>query len=274
MAKIVEVNNLVFSYEKEAKILDDVSFSVEEGSYVTLIGHNGSGKSTLAKLLAGLLEKNSGSIKIFDKELDEKTIDEIREKIAIVFQNPDNQFIGSTVKEDIAFGLENRRIPRKDMDEIIHRVAEKVGVEKYLDKEPSQLSGGQKQRVAIGGVLALNPSLIIFDEATAMLDPKGKRRILELIRTMRKDNPSLTVISITHDLDEAYGSDYVIALYKGKIALQGTPKEIFKNKEELEKISLELPFFVSLKNEFIRKGVDVEDCYDIDSLVRYLCQSK
>ena len=271
MDKVVEVTNLSFKYD-ERNVLDNISFSVNRGEYVTLIGHNGSGKSTLAKLLLGLLESNSGSIKLFDIELSEENIDKIREKVAIVFQNPDNQFIGSTVKEDIAFGLENKCVARKDMDPIINNVATKVGMEKYLDKEPSQLSGGQKQRVAIAGVLALNPELIVFDEATAMLDPKGKRRILEIINQAKIDDRNLTVISITHDLEEAYKSDRVIVLEHGKIILNDSQKEVFKHKEELKKANLELPFFVELKNKLLEQGLDIKDIDDIDDLVRFLCQ--
>ena len=275
MNKVVEVNNLSFKYGGDVNILDNVSFSIEKGEYVTLVGHNGSGKSTLAKLLCGLLEKNSGEIRLFDTTLDSKTIDDLRNKVAIVFQNPDNQFIGATVREDIAFGLENRNIPRSKMDEIIDKVSKEVGMHDYLDKEPSQLSGGQKQRVAIAGVLALNPELIILDEATAMLDPKGKNAVLKLINIAKKHNKDLTIISITHDIEEAYLSDRVIVLEKGKIALSGNPKEIFNNnKEKIKELSLELPFFVELKNELINNGFDLKDIDDEESLVRYLCHLK
>ena len=271
MDKVVEVTNLSFSFD-EKKVIDNISFFVNRGEYVTLIGHNGSGKSTLAKLLLGLLESKEGKINLFGLELNEDNINTLREKIAIVFQNPDNQFIGATVKEDIAFGLENKCVKRSDMDEIINSVAEKVNVLDYLDKEPSQLSGGQKQRVAIAGVLALNPELIVFDEATAMLDPKGKRKILDIINKTKQENKNLTIISITHDLEEAYRSDRVIVLEKGKIILNDSPKEVFKHKEELKKSHLELPFFVDLKNRLIEKGLDIKDIDDIDELVRYLCQ--
>lgn len=275
MNKVVEVNNLSFKYGGDVNIFDNVSFSIEKGEYVTLVGHNGSGKSTLAKLLCGLLEKNSGGIKLFDTNLDSKTIDDLRNKVAIVFQNPDNQFIGATVREDIAFGLENRNIPRSKMDEIIDKVSKEVGMYDYLDKEPSQLSGGQKQRVAIAGVLALNPELIILDEATAMLDPKGKNAILKLINIAKEHNKDLTIISITHDIEEAYLSDRVIVLEKGKIALSGNPKEIFNNnKEKIKELSLELPFFVELKNELTNNGFDLKDIDDEESLVRYLCHLK
>ena len=171
---LIEVRDLVYSYDNEHNAVEGVSFDIKEGDYVTIIGHNGSGKSTLAKLMAGLLEAKSGTIVIDDLLLNEENLYKIREKLGIVFQNPDNQFIGSTVRDDIAFGLENHQVPTEKMDDIIMEYATKVGLARYLEKEPTALSGGQKQRVAIAGVLAMHPSIIIFDEATSMLDPKGK----------------------------------------------------------------------------------------------------
>ena len=159
---LIEVKNLTYSYDGKTNVLDDVSFVVSAGKYISLIGHNGSGKSTIAKLLIGLLEAKSGQIIAFDKELNRKNVREIRSHIGIVFQNPDNQFIGSTVRDDIAFGLENRQVPSELMDEIIDTFAKKVNMEAYLDKEPENLSGGQKQRVAIAGILAMNPDVVIF----------------------------------------------------------------------------------------------------------------
>lgn len=173
---VLKIKDLSFAYTKEKETIKKVSFSIEEGKYVSIIGHNGSGKSTIAKLILGLLDKKSGSIQIFDMELNEKTVGSIRQLVGIVFQNPDNQFIGATVRDDIAFGLENRQVPHADMDSIIDEFAKTVNMEEFLDKEPSSLSGGQKQRVAIAGVLAMHPKMIIFDEATAMLDPKGKEK--------------------------------------------------------------------------------------------------
>ena len=214
--KLIEIKDISFSYDNKKDVLKHLSFDIEEGKYISLIGHNGSGKSTIAKLLIGLLSPREGQIIAFGEPIDGKNIYNIRKRIGIVFQNPDNQFIGVTVKDDIAFGLENRLVPHEQMDDIIHEFSSKVGMEQYLNKEPSSLSGGQKQRVAIAGVLAMHPDVIIFDEATAMLDPKGKREINEIIAKMRIENPKLTLISITHDIEEAFNSDEIIVLNKAK----------------------------------------------------------
>ena len=219
--KLIEVNNLTFSYDKKVNVIDGVSFCVESGKYISIIGHNGSGKSTFAKLLIGLLEAQSGEIKAFGLEMNSKNVHEIRRKIGIVFQNPDNQFVGTTVRDDIAFGLENRCIPTEQMDGIIDEFSRKVHMENFLDKEPENLSGGQKQRVAIAGVLALAPEVIIFDEATSMLDPRGKREVRESIEEMRKENPNLSILAITHDLEEAFSSDEIIVLKEGKVVGRG-----------------------------------------------------
>ncbi len=272
MGVALSIKNLTFSYDDKVKALKNISIDVEEGKYVSLIGHNGSGKSTLAKLIVGLLETRSGTIEIFGDVLSEKNIREVRQKVGIVFQNPDNQFIGATVRDDIAFGLENHCIPHKDMDEIIDNYAKKVGMYDFLDKEPTRLSGGQKQRVAIAGVLAMKPSIIIFDEATAMLDPKGKKDIRGYILELKKENPNITIISITHDIEEAYNSDEVIVLNSGEVLLQGTPKEVFANEKLLASIDLDLPFIMNVKNALINEGIDVKDVNTIEELVNKLCQ--
>ena len=220
----IEVRNLNFSYDPRVKTIDGVSFSVPEGSYTTVIGHNGSGKSTIAKLLLGLLEKESGEIIIDGLELTLENLREIRGRIGIVFQNPDNQFIGSTVRDDIAFGLENHCVPQNEMDGIIEKFASRVNMSEFLNSEPTKLSGGQKQRVAIAAVLAMRHKIIVFDEATSMLDPTGKREINALIKELHNDK-KLTVISITHDIEEVAQSDNVIVVNKGKIALEGTPRK-------------------------------------------------
>ncbi len=268
---VIEVKNLSFSYDGETNAVDDVSFAVEEGSYTTLIGHNGSGKSTIAKLLAGLLEKEGGTIMIGGMELNEENLYRIRQKIGIVFQNPDNQFIGSTVRDDIAFGLENHCVEQKDMDAIIGEFSARTGMLDFLDSEPTHLSGGQKQRVAIAGVLAMKPQILIFDEATSMLDPQGKDEIKRVIRELHKES-SLTIVSITHDIDEVTGSDYVIALHKGKTALCGTPEEIFRNEAKLKEISLELPFSLQLSKALKKRGVSVTPEITMERLVEQLCR--
>jgi energy-coupling factor transport system ATP-binding protein len=268
----IEVKNLSFSYEKGKKTIDNVSFSVKEGEYVSIIGHNGSGKSTIAKLICYLLEPESGEIFIFGKKIDEDNVATIRKDVGIVFQNPDNQFIGSTVEDDIAFGLENRNVAQREMKPIINKFASEVGMKDYLSKEPSELSGGQKQRVAIAGVLALGLKIIIFDEATSMLDPEGVKEVRELIEKMRKKDHSLTFLSITHDMDEAYASDRVLVINRGKIYSSGTPEEIFKDEKTIEKIGLSLPFVMKFKKELRDRGIDVpKDVNSIESLGEFIC---
>lgn len=256
--KVIEVNHLSYKYNETDVAINDVSFSIESGKYVAIIGHNGSGKSTFAKLLMGLLEPNENSIKEFDIDLNRKTIRELRNRMGIVFQNPDNQFVGATVRDDLAFGLENRCVKRENMDEIINEYAKKVNMVEFLDKEPENLSGGQKQRVAIAGVLSMNPEIVIFDEATAMLDPKGKKEIRETILKMKKENPGMTILSITHDIEEAYQADEVIAFNDGKVVFQGKPVEVLKDQKKLQEIGLDIPFVVLLKNKLEAKGVKVE----------------
>ena len=216
---IIDVKDLAFSYDGKIDAVKNVSFSIEKGKYCTIVGHNGSGKSTVAKLITGLLEKKSGTILIDGLELNIENLRKIRNKIGIVFQNPDNQFIGSTVRDDIAFGLENHCVDQKDMDSIIDEFSKKVGMEDYLNSEPTRLSGGQKQRVAIAGVLAMHPEILIFDEATSMLDPQGKAEIKKVIMDLHKEE-DLTILSITHDIDEA------ILLSDRIYILNGKPGEI------------------------------------------------
>ena len=272
---VIEVKNLTYEYEKDVEALDDVSFSINKGEYVTLIGHNGSGKSTLAKLLCYLLEPTSGEILLNGVKEDEKTVSDIRKTIGIVFQNPDNQFIGSTVEDDIAFGLENRNVEYKRMFDLVHEYAKKVHMDAFLNKEPSEISGGQKQRVAIAGILALGLKIIIFDEATSMLDPEGVEDIRRLIFDMKKEDKDLTFISITHDIEEAYYSDRVIILNKGKLFKDGKPEEIFSDYENLTKIGLDIPFVVKVKNSLSGNGVEIpKDINTIDELARYICNLK
>ncbi len=275
----IEVKSLFYAYEYDKDnnpkyILNDLSFEIKQGEYVTFIGHNGSGKSTLMKLLVGLLEANKGHIFINDEELDVngKNIDSIRKNIGIVFQNPDNQFIGSTVKDDIAFGLENNCIKHEDMDPIILEYAKKVGMDEYLDREPSNLSGGQKQRVAIAGALCMKPNILLLDEATAMLDPKGRKEIVDLTHKMRKDNNNMTIVSVTHHMEEAFLSDRIIVLNDGKVYFQGTPKEIFQKRDLLKNVGLDLPFDLKLKEQLINNGFDIEIDDDIKEVGRKLCR--
>ena len=270
--KLIEVNNLVFSYDKKVNVIDGVSFCVESGKYISIIGHNGSGKSTFAKLLIGLLEANSGEIKAFGLDMNSKNVHEIRRKIGIVFQNPDNQFVGTTVRDDIAFGLENRCIPSENMEIIINEFSRKVHMERFLDKEPENLSGGQKQRVAIAGVLALMPEVIIFDEATSMLDPRGKREVRETIDEMRKENPNLSILAITHDLEEAFASDEIIVLKDGKVIASGKPEKLLEKQEIFENTGLDLPFKNKLLKELESEGIKVSKSDSIEGIIDSLCR--
>lgn len=273
MTKIV-VRDLKFSYNSQEAVVDGLNFTIEAGKYISILGHNGSGKSTLAKLLMGLIKPTSGEILIDREVLESSNIAKIRQKMALVFQNPDNQFIGSTVEEDVAFGLENRRVPQEEMQEIIFKYLRLVGMEKFYDKEPGNLSGGQKQRVAIAGALALNPEILILDEATSMLDPKGKREINELINSLRKENPELTIISITHDVNEALFSDEIILVSSGKVSKVATPDEIFSDEKLILENKLINPFVFKMRKELTKIGYDVEKCKSMDEMVEILCQSK
>ncbi len=269
---LIEVKNLKFSYDQKKPAVDDISFEIEKGLYYTIIGHNGSGKSTVAKLIAGLLEKEGGEIIVDGLPLNSENLYKIRSKIGIVFQNPDNQFIGSTVQDDIAFGLENHCVPQEEMDDIINTFAEKVGMTRYLHSEPTHLSGGQKQRVAIAGVLAMNPRILIFDEATSMLDPQGKAEIKKVIMDLH-ENSGLTILSITHDIDEVVTSDKVLVLYEGKIAMFDTPEEVFRDEKALLKLRLDVPYCLKFANELKKYGVDPGHEITTEGLVEKLWQS-
>lgn len=243
---MIRVKDLAFSYTKNDQALKGVSFTIKEDSWVSIIGHNGSGKSTLSKLLNGLLAADRGEVYIDNKLLSIDTVDVIRKKIGIVFQNPDNQFVGVTVKHDMAFGLENKNVPRDEMIRLINEYSKKVEMENFLEFEPHKLSGGQKQRVAIAGILAMNTDIIIFDEATSMLDPEGTREISDLIKALSKEK---TIITITHDLEFASLSDRIIVLEEGLIIADDTPDNIFSNPERLIEAKLDIPFNLKLYNE-------------------------
>ena len=274
----VRLEHLSYSYKNDDNIneedltINDVNFDIYEGEYVALIGHNGSGKSTLAKLIIGLYVQLKGQIYIFDQEMNDDNVYELRRNLGIIFQNPDNQFIGATVRDDIAFGLENDCIDTDTMKVLVDEFAEKVGMKEYLDKEPSNLSGGQKQRVAIAGALARKPKILIMDEATAMLDPKGRSDIRNLIKKMKDENPGLTIISITHDIDEAYQADKVIVLNKGKVFLSGTPEEVFEQSDKLLSIKLDIPFFHKLNKELKKEGINIDGVGTLEGLVQKLCR--
>lgn len=267
----VEVSHLSFSYDGQNDVIKDVSFEIPKGSYTTIVGHNGSGKSTIAKLLIGLLKAKSGEIKILGNTLNEENVYSLRNHVGIVFQNPDNQFIGSTVADDIAFGLENHCVPQEQMQAIIEDVAARVNMSDFLDSEPTKLSGGQKQRVAIAGILAIEPDIIIFDESTSMLDPQGKASINEQIQKLH-DERNITILSITHDMEEVAQSEYVIVLKDGKVEMQGTPKQIFEHKGKLKEMKLELPFALSFSEKLKNEGIFKDSYCTLDEVVNELCQ--
>lgn len=267
----VEVSHLSFSYDGQNDVIKDVSFEIPKGSYTTIVGHNGSGKSTIAKLLIGLLKAKSGEIKILGNILNEENVYSLRNHVGIVFQNPDNQFIGSTVADDIAFGLENHCVPQEQMQAIIEDVAARVNMSDFLDSEPTKLSGGQKQRVAIAGILAIAPDIIIFDESTSMLDPQGKASINEQIQKLH-DERNITILSITHDMEEVAQSEYVIVLKDGKVEMQGTPKQIFEHKGKLKEMKLELPFALSFSEKLKNEGILKDSYCTLDEVVNELCQ--
>lgn len=269
----VEVSHLSFSYDGQNDVIKDVSFEIPKGSYTTIVGHNGSGKSTIAKLLIGLLKAKSGEIKILGNTLNEENVYSLRNHVGIVFQNPDNQFIGSTVADDIAFGLENHCVPQEQMQAIVEDVAARVNMSDFLDSEPTKLSGGQKQRVAIAGILAIAPDIIIFDESTSMLDPQGKASINEQIQKLH-DERNITILSITHDMEEVAQSEYVIVLKDGKVEMQGTPKQIFEHKGKLKEMKLELPFALSFSEKLKNEGIFKDSYCTLDEVVNELCQLK
>lgn len=271
MANAVDINNLSFEYEEGAKTIDQISFSVPKGSYTVVLGHNGSGKSTIAKLIIGLLEPKTGDITVDGIHLDEEHLYDVREKVGIVFQNPDNQFIGSTVRDDIAFGLENLCVPTEDMEDIIQTYAKKVNMTEFLDHEPTKLSGGQKQRVAIAGILAMHPSIIILDEATSMLDPRGKIEINNLVHELNQTQ-NMTILSITHDIEEAALSDHVILLDNGHIIDEGTPEKVLTQKKELERIGLDVPFAYKISKKLHDSGYPIKPIINKEKLVKELCQ--
>lgn len=252
----VRLEHVFYKYEDTEKYaVKDVSISAQKGEWVALVGHNGSGKSTIAKLLNGLLFPEDGLIKIGHFVLSEKNIWDIRRQVGMVFQNPDNQFVGATVQDDVAFGLENHGVPHDTMVERVESALNEVGMQSYALHEPARLSGGQKQRVAIAGVLALQPDVIILDEATSMLDPKGRAEVMETIRIMREQE-DITVISITHDLDEVLFADRVIVMNNGEVHSEGTPQEIFEQADAMREIGLGVPFIIELQEKLVAGGFE------------------
>ena len=265
MQKILEIKNLTYQYEESSDIyaVNDVSFDVFRGEWVSIIGRNGSGKSTTARLIDGLMAAASGEIIIDGQTLTEKNVWELRQKVGMVFQNPDNQFVGSTVEDYVAFGMENHGVPREEMLARVNAALERVNMQEFKTKEPARLSGGQKQRVAIAGIVALRPDIIILDEATSMLDPKGRLEIIQVVREI-KEQYGLTVISITHDLDEASLSDKIIVMRDGKIEQIATPDALFLN-HNLVDIGLDVPFSANVARELRQNGLQIPEKYYTES---------
>lgn len=275
----VNIEKLSFAYpqregEPVRKVLCGLSLAIEKGEFVSLIGSNGSGKSTLSRLINGLLQPVEGKVEVFGMNTaDKKTLFDIRKRVGTVFQNPDNQQVASIVEDDIAFGPENIGMPREKTGERIDYVLKVTDMEKYRNVEVARLSGGQKQRVAIAGALAIDPEILILDEATSMLDPKGRNEVMSVVKDLNK-NHGLTVINITHYMDEAVNSDRIFVLHGGKIAMQGTPAEIFAKKDEIRACGLELPRAASLAEKLRAAGIELDgQILTKEELATKLCES-
>ena len=272
---LIELNDVSFSYDKVNNAIKSVSLKVEEGEYVAIVGHNGSGKSTLAKIMNGLLVPDKGEVKVdgFSSN-DKKSIFEIRKRVGVVFQNPDNQLVASIVEDDVAFGPENLGVPRKEIGERIDFALSAVNMEQYRHRSPTRLSGGQKQRIAIAGVLALKPMVLVLDESTAMLDPKGRKEVLGVAEKLNKEQKT-TVIAITHYMEEVAFADRVIVMNKGRVVLEGTPKEIFDRKDEIKAYGLELPLASEIADRLIKRGVKLPEGIITEEQLRgALCELK
>ena len=265
MKSVIDVKNLSFRYKESQEYYDvkGITFHVKRGEWLSIVGHNGSGKSTTVRLIDGLLEAESGEIVIDGRRLTEENVWNIRRQIGMVFQNPDNQFVGATVEDDVAFGLENQGLSRQEMKKRVEEALDLVGMLDFKKREPARLSGGQKQRVAIAGVVALRPAILILDEATSMLDPEGRRELIETVKGIRKDY-DMTVISITHDLEEVAMSDRVLIMKKGSIESTSSPRELF-SRNDLDQIGLDDPFANQLKHSLSQNGYDLPENYLTES---------
>lgn len=273
---IIKIKNVSFTYpESETPAIDNISLDIKRGSWTSIIGHNGSGKSTIIRLINGLLvpdEKGKPEIEVDGLKLNDDTVWKVRNKVGIVFQNPDNQFVGATVADDVAFGLENRGVSHLEMVKIVPEAIKAVGMSEYANAEPANLSGGQKQRVAIAGILAIKPKIIVLDEATSMLDPEGRDQILSIVQAM-KNKYDLTVISITHDIDEASMADQVLVMNDGKLITKGSTKEVFSQVDLLKKLGLDVPFYEQVKAKLLADSVKIPAGIDSEKeLINYLCQ--
>lgn len=273
MVDAVTLTNVQFQYPNtDRPILDDVSLSFPVGEWTAIIGRNGSGKSTLARLIDGLLMPKQGQINVCGLSVTEENMAQVHQQVGIVFQNPDNQFVGATVADDVAFGLENRQVATKEMEPRIQRALAAVGMEKMVNAEPAMLSGGQKQRVAIAGILALKPKVIILDEATSMLDPAGRQLILDLLQRLRGER-NYTIISITHDPVEMAIADRVLVLDAGQVICQGKTATVLQDVELLRRIGVGVPAGQALRQALVDRGVFVPAQYFTEeAMVEWLCQ--
>lgn len=277
---IIESRDLTFKYineeEKKVKVaLDSVSIDVEEGEFLVILGHNGSGKSTMAKHMNALLIPTEGTIYVAGLDTkDENNVWDVRSSAGMVFQNPDNQLVATIVEEDVAFGPENLGVPPEEIKKRVKECLEKVGMYEYREHAPHLLSGGQKQRIAIAGILAMMPKCIIFDEPTAMLDPSGRKEVLNTMKDVNK-NLGITIILITHYMDEAAQADRVIVMDEGKVKLTGTPREVFSEVKKMKDIGLDVPQVTELAYELQQEGIDIStNILNIDEMVNALCQLK
>ena len=271
----VHFENVKYSYTENGKrfAVNGVTLSIEEGEFVAVLGRNGSGKSTLAKLINALLTPVSGKVEVFGMDtLDNKKTFEIRKNAGMVFQNPDNQTVASIVEDDVAFGPENIGVPREEIGERIGFALKAVGMEEYRTSTPTRLSGGQKQRIAIAGVLAIKPKIMILDESTAMLDPKGRREVMDVVKRLNKEE-NMTVILITHFMDEALEADRAIVMNQGEIVMQGTPEEIFRRSDELEIYNLALPRAAAIAKKLSAGGMPVATAFDAETVAEEICES-
>ncbi|MEG0879239.1 MAG: energy-coupling factor transporter ATPase [Malacoplasma sp.] len=269
----IKLDSISFSYEEGLEVLSNIAFEINDNEYVCIIGHNGSGKSTISKILMGLLKPTSGSIEVYGNKINHLNLTYLRKNIGIIFQNPDSQFIGLTPEDDIAFGLENLKINREEIGNIIRNVSNVIDIKDFLNVEANMLSGGQKQKVAIASILAMNPRIIIFDESTSMLDPKSKKELKDIFLDL-KTKSKKTIISITHDMDEVLLCDKVIVLDKGKLVKIGPPSDVFKDLEFLKKISLDFPFILKLSWLLKEKNKKINLSLDNQSLIGQLCKKK
>lgn len=255
---IISLKNVSFSYDKKTPVIKNLNLEINEGEYVAIIGPNGSGKSTLAKLFNALILPDEGEVSVCNlKSTDKKSLFEIRKTVGVVFQNPDNQLVASIVEDDVAFGPENLGVKREEIKERIDFALSAVNMQEFRRFSPTRLSGGQKQRIAVAGVLAVKPKVLVLDESTAMLDPKGRKDLLKVAKDL--NDSGMTIVTITHYMEEVLFADKVYVINNGEIALHGTPEEIFSSTQEIKALGLELPTTVYLANKLKQRGINLSD---------------